>query len=46
VNQFGDEYIENVPTCGVVGIQFNEEHWKDIKKGKTILKEFPKFYSI
>ncbi|NCP21209.1 MAG: histidine phosphatase family protein [Flavobacteriales bacterium CG03_land_8_20_14_0_80_35_15] len=46
VNQFGDEYIKNVPTCGVVSIEFDEDHWKNIKKGKTILKEFPKFYSI
>jgi phosphohistidine phosphatase len=44
VNQFGDMYIENVPTCGIVGIKFKEEHWKNLKKGKTILKEFPKFY--
>jgi phosphohistidine phosphatase len=46
VNQYGSEYIENVPTCGIVGIQFNEDHWKNIKKGHTILKEFPKFYNI
>ncbi|MCF6213677.1 MAG: histidine phosphatase family protein [Flavobacteriaceae bacterium] len=46
VNQFGNEKIENVPTCGIVGIKFKEDHWKNIKKGKTILKEFPKFYTI
>jgi len=44
VNQFGNEHIENVPTCGIVGIKFNERHWKNIKKGKIVLKEFPKFY--
>jgi len=44
VNQFGNAFIENVPTCGIVGIKFKESHWKNIKKGKTVLKEFPKFY--
>lgn len=46
VNHFGNEFIDNVPTCGIVGIKFKYEHWKNIKKGKTFLKEFPKFYSI
>lgn len=45
VNQFGNEFIKNVPTCGIVGIEFDEDHWKNIKKGKTILKEFPKFHN-
>ncbi len=44
VNQFGSQQIENVPTAGVVGIQFDENHWKNIKKGTTILVEFPKFH--
>lgn len=42
VNSFGNKHIENVPTAGVVGITFNTKHWKSIKKGKTILTEFPK----
>ncbi|QMU63945.1 MAG: histidine phosphatase family protein [Flavobacteriaceae bacterium] len=42
VNKFGDKPIAHVPTCGVIGITFAEKHWKDIKKGKTILAEFPK----
>ncbi len=44
VNKFGSKPIAHVPTCGVIGIQFEEKHWKDIKKGKTILVEFPKFH--
>ena len=44
VNTFGDKSIDNVPTSGVVGIKFNSNHWKSIKKGKTFLVEFPKFY--
>jgi len=42
VNKFGNKPIAHVPTCGVIGIQFEDKHWKNIKKGKTILIEFPK----
>ncbi|MFC2109806.1 histidine phosphatase family protein [Bacteroidota bacterium] len=44
VNKFGNESIAHVPTCGVIGIQFENNHWKSIKKGVTILKEFPKHH--
>lgn len=44
VNKFGNKSIAHVPTCGVVGIQFKDKHWKNIKKGNTFLIEFPKFY--
>jgi len=42
VNKFGNKPIAHVSTCGIVAIQFDEKHWKNIKKGKTILTEFPK----
>ncbi|CAM1349940.1 SixA phosphatase family protein [Tenacibaculum crassostreae] len=42
VNKFGNKPIAHVTTCGVVGIRFDTKHWKDIKKGNTILVEFPK----
>lgn len=42
VNKFGNTPIAHVPTCGVIGIQFEEKHWKNIKKGKTFMTEFPK----
>ena len=42
VNKFGSKPIAHVSTSGVIGIQFDEKHWKDIKKGTTILVEFPK----
>jgi phosphohistidine phosphatase len=41
VNKFGDLYIENVPTSGVVALQFDSEDWKNISKGKTITTLFP-----
>jgi phosphohistidine phosphatase len=42
VNKFGNIPIAHVPTCGIIGIEFDSLHWKNIKKGKTILQEFPK----
>lgn len=42
VNTFGSKPIAHVPTCGVIGIQFDTHHWKNIKPGKTILIETPK----
>ncbi|WP_075344497.1 SixA phosphatase family protein [Tenacibaculum agarivorans] len=44
VNKFGSKPIAHVTTCGVVGIQFKEKNWKDIKKGETTLIEFPKYH--
>ncbi|WP_395058537.1 SixA phosphatase family protein [Flavobacterium sp.] len=42
VNKFGDKYITNVPTAGFVYLQFEQNSWKDINKGKTIRTIFPK----
>jgi len=44
VNKFGSLPIAHVATCGIIGIQFDEKHWKDLKKGTTILTDFPKDY--
>ncbi|WP_299061465.1 histidine phosphatase family protein [uncultured Polaribacter sp.] len=44
VNKFGNKPISHVSTSGVIGIQFEEKHWKNIKKGKTFMVEFPKNY--
>ena len=44
VNAYGNEEIVHVPTCGVVGIKFKTDHWKDIKNGKTLFTDFPKHY--
>lgn len=44
VNKFGNKPIAHVPTCGVIGIRFNEKHWKNIKQGTTVLVEFPKYH--
>ena len=44
VNAYGNTKIEHVPTCGVVGIRFKTDHWKNIKNGKTLFTDFPKHY--
>lgn len=41
VNKFGDIYIENVPTSGLVSINFQTDNWKSITNGKTIQTIFP-----
>lgn len=42
VNTLGDRYIENVPTSGLVKIQFHTDQWDKIEKGKTVQVIFPK----
>lgn len=42
VNKYGNKPLAHVTTCGVIGIQFEIKHWKDLKKGTTTLVEFPK----
>ncbi|TAI48311.1 SixA phosphatase family protein [Flagellimonas allohymeniacidonis] len=41
-NRWGDQYIENLPTAGLVQIQFNEQDWSNIQKGSTKQIIFPK----
>jgi len=41
VNKFGDFYIDNVPTAGLVFLRFESDSWKNITKGKTIATLFP-----
>lgn len=41
VNKFGDLYIDNVPTSGLVALQFDSNDWEDLGKGKTMTTLFP-----
>ena len=41
VNKFGDLYIDNVPTSGVVALQFDTDDWNNISKGQTKATLFP-----
>lgn len=44
VNQLGDDVIDNLPTTGLVVLQFETDSWKEINKGKTLVKLFPKTF--
>jgi phosphohistidine phosphatase len=44
VNKFGDLYIDNVPTSGVVILQLDTNDWNSISKGKTISTLFPSHF--
>lgn len=45
-NYLCDKYLDNIPTCAIVGIQFDVNQWKDIKtdSGKFLFIEKPKDY--
>jgi len=42
VNTFGDMIIENVPTSGLVVIEFHTDSWQYIYKGQTLKVIFPR----
>ena len=41
-NSLGNSYIENVPTSGLVQLEFDVENWTSIEKGITKQTIFPK----
>ena len=41
-NMLGNQYIENLPTCGFVIIEFDEDSWSYISSGKTTTIVFPR----
>lgn len=42
VNTYGDQFIENVPTCGLVIIDFEISDWSNLKAGHIVKTVFPK----
>ena len=42
VNSYGDLIIDNVPTCGVVVLEFEIDNWSHLKPGKTLKTLFPR----
>ncbi len=42
VNKFGTIFIANVPTSGLIWLQFETDNWGKLAKGKTIKVMFPK----
>jgi phosphohistidine phosphatase len=48
VNELNDGLdFDNIPTCGIISIQFDIKSWKDIhtKKGKINIQQFPKEFN-
>lgn len=41
-NIFGDKFIDNLPTSGLVKINFDIANWKDLKQGTTEFILIPK----
>ena len=41
-NTWGDQYIDNVPTAGLVHIKFNVDSWVKVDKGTSETIIFPK----
>jgi len=41
-NIFGDKFIENLPTSGLIKLKFDIDNWKDLKQGFTELIITPK----
>ncbi|MDC8004102.1 histidine phosphatase family protein [Aureisphaera galaxeae] len=41
-NMLGNSYIDNVPTCGFVELQFDTNKWSEITTGKTVQTVFPR----
>lgn len=44
VNKFGDRTLENVPTSGVVMMQFDQDCWTDLTKGRIVKAFYPRDY--
>ncbi|MDN3723627.1 histidine phosphatase family protein [Aequorivita sp. SDUM287046] len=42
VNMLGNRFIDNVPTCGFVMLQFNDKKWSNITTGVTVKTIFPR----
>jgi phosphohistidine phosphatase len=45
-NHFSDEYIDNVPTCGIVAVNFEIESWAELNQQNSRFSffDFPKNY--
>lgn len=41
-NKWGNQDIDNVPTSGLVLLQFDAKKWADVQKGRTEMVLFPK----
>jgi len=46
-NQYSKDWIDNVPTCGIVGIQYDVDSWKDAteRNGTKQYFYYPKMFT-
>ena len=44
INDLSDFYLDNLPTCGICGIEFPIDSWKSlpVQKGNKVLYDYPK----
>ena len=42
VNKFADDFIDNIPTSGLVSIVFESDNWSEIKNGTINKVIFPR----
>mgnify|MGYP001075996040 CR=1 FL=1 len=42
VNDWGDRYVDNLPTAGLAHLAFEVDRWREVSYGKTQLIVFPK----
>lgn len=45
-NHLGNKFIDNIPTCGIVGLEPGDKSWREVERGicKTFFFEYPKKY--
>jgi phosphohistidine phosphatase len=41
-NKLGSTYFDNVPTTGLVQLEFAVDSWSEVNSGTTVMKIFPK----
>ena len=43
-NLLGDQWIDNIPTCGIVAMEFDVENWRSVspKGGRNLFFDYPK----
>lgn len=51
INEFAQKHLnidENIPTCGITGVEFRCKEWKDALKSakKLLLFDYPKNYKV
>jgi len=46
VNEYTDGQVDNIPTCGIAQIEYDVDHWRDIKEGVLVNFYYPKMYGL